>query len=52
MNLRHVHTAANLAGSIYRIAYTSMLLYYLFSRRGAPPALDPYRHDLDRTKRH
>lgn len=46
MNFKQIHTIANVAGSVYRIAYTSMLLYYLFNRKRhepLPPSPDMHR---------
>ncbi len=38
MKPQHIHTAAAITSSIYRIAYTSMLLFYLFRKRDRLPA--------------
>lgn len=47
MNPKHIHNIANLSGSIYKIVYTSMLLYYLMRRKAAdplPPPPEPRRY--------
>jgi hypothetical protein len=33
MNPKHIFTAANVLSAIYRIAYTGVLLYSLFSKK-------------------
>jgi hypothetical protein len=37
MNLRRVHQAAALTSALYKIAYTTMLLAYLFRRKQHEP---------------
>lgn len=41
MNLRHIHQIAHLSTSVYRIAYTTVMLYWLFKRREPPPMVNP-----------
>lgn len=42
MNSKRIHQFADLSNSLYRICYTSMLLYYLFRRKNSdPPPLPP-----------
>jgi hypothetical protein len=47
MNVRQIHNLAHLSGSIYKIVYTSMLLYCLMRRKAnepMPPPPEPRRY--------
>ena len=37
MNPKHLRTTAIVLNDVYRIAYTIMLLYWLFKQRERPP---------------
>jgi hypothetical protein len=41
MNTKRIHQTADLATSIYRIMYTSFLMYYLLKRRSDDPPSAP-----------
>lgn len=45
MNAKRIYQLAHLSHAVYRIAYTSMLLYWLFkSRTPQPPESSPRRY--------
>lgn len=33
MNIKHIHTAAHVSSSLYRIVYTTIMIYALLRRR-------------------